>query len=79
MISQIEFVRMVSVQSETIDRYIRESKIIPDLEVPMSGNRTFKYFKEDTINKYVKEFGWQLILPSNMKAFRKTRLYKSCR
>ena len=67
MISQIEFVRMVSVQSETINRYMREGKIIPDLEVPMSGNRTFKYFKEDTINKHVKEFGWQLILPSNMK------------
>lgn len=67
MISQIEFVRMVSVQSETIDRYVREGRIIPDLEVPMSGNRTFKYFKEDTIDKYVKQFGWQLILPSNMK------------
>ena len=67
MISQIEFVRMVDVQSETIDRYIREGKIIPDLEVPMSGNRTFKYFREETINNYVKQFGWQLITPSNMK------------
>lgn len=67
MISQIEFVRMVDVQSETIDRYIREGKIIPDLEIPMSGNRTFKYFQEETINNYVKQFGWQLITPSNMK------------
>lgn len=67
MISQIEFVRMVDVQSETIDRYIREGKIIPDLEIPMSRNRTFKYFREETINNYVKQFGWQLITPSNMK------------
>ena len=67
MTSQIEFVRMVDVQSETIDRYIREGKIIPDIEIPMSGNRTFKYFREETINNYVKQFGWQLITPSNMK------------
>ena len=67
MISQIEFVRMVDVQSETIERYMRERKIISDLEIPMSGNRTFKYFKEETINEYAKQFGWQLILPSNMK------------
>lgn len=67
MVSQMEFVRMVSVQSETIDRYIREGKIIPDLEVPMSGSRTFKYFKEDSVSKYAKQFDWQLILPSNMK------------
>lgn len=67
MISQIEFVRMVDVQSETIDRYIREGKIIPDLEVPMSGNRTFKYFREETINNYVKQFRWQMITSSNMK------------
>ena len=58
---------MVDVQSETIDRYIREGKIIPDLKIPMSGNRTFKYFKEETINSYVKQFGWKLITPSNMK------------
>lgn len=66
LISQIEFVRMVDVQSETLGRYIREGKIIPDLEVPM-GVRSFKYFKEDTIKKYAKEFGWEIINAANMK------------
>lgn len=67
MISLIEFVRMVDVQSETVERYIREEKIVPDLVIPMGENRTFKYFKEITIDKYVKEFNWQLITPANMK------------
>jgi superfamily II DNA or RNA helicase len=31
MISQLEFVRMVDVQKETVERYIREGKIKPDL------------------------------------------------
>ncbi|MBZ9686808.1 DEAD/DEAH box helicase family protein [Clostridium estertheticum] len=66
LISQIEFVRMVDVQSETIERYIREGKIIPDLEVPM-GARSFKYFKEETVIKYVKEFDWEIINAANMK------------
>ena len=54
MISLIEFVRMVDVQSETVERYIREEMIVPDLEIPMGESRTFKYFKEVTIDKYVK-------------------------
>lgn len=66
LIFQIEFVRMVDVQSETIDRYIREGLIIPDLEIPM-GSRSFKYFKQDTIENYAKQFGWQLITAANMK------------
>ncbi len=51
---------MVDVQSETIERYIREGKIITDLEIPMGETRTFKYFKEETIDRYVKEFNWDL-------------------
>ncbi len=35
MISQIEFVRMVDVQSETVDRYIKDGKIKPDLFCPV--------------------------------------------
>lgn len=66
LISQIEFVRMVDVQSETLSRYIREGKIIPDLEVPM-GSRTFKYFSEETVKRYAKEFGWEIINAANMK------------
>lgn len=67
MISLIEFVRMVDVQSETVERYIREKRIVADLEIPMGKTRTFKYFKEENIYKYVEEFGWELITPANMK------------
>lgn len=66
LISQLEFIRMVDVQSETIERYIREEKILPDFEVPM-GSRSFKYFKKETIEKYAVEFSWELITPENMK------------
>ncbi len=67
MISQLEFVRMVDVQSETIERYIREGRLKPDLEVPVGDKRSFKYFKEDTVKKYASEFGWELITAANMK------------
>ena len=67
LISQLEFVRMVDVQAETIERYIREDKIEPDLVVPVGDNRSFKYFKEDTVKKYASEFGWDLITAANMK------------
>ena len=67
MISQMEFVRRVDVQTETIERYVREGKLIPDLVVPMSEYRTFKYFKEETLEKYAEEYGWTLIDDSNRK------------
>ena len=67
MISQLEFVRMVDVQKETIERYIREGKIAADLEVPLGDKRTFKYFKEATVENYAKEYGWDIITPANMK------------
>ena len=67
MISQMEFVRRVDVQSETIERYVREGKLIPDLVVPMSEYRTFKYFKEETLEKYALQYGWTLIDDSNRK------------
>lgn len=67
MISQMEFVRRVDVQSETIEKYLREGKLNPDLIVPMSEHRTFKYFKEETLARYAKEYGWQLIDDKNRK------------
>ena len=67
MISQMEFVRRVDVQSETIERYVREGKLVPDLIVPMSEHRTFKYFKEETLQKYAEQYGWTLIDDSNRK------------
>lgn len=67
MISQLEFVRRVDVQTETIERYVREGKLVPDLVVPMSEHRSFKYFKEETLEKYAKEHGWTIIDDSNRK------------
>ena len=67
MISQMEFVRRVDVQTETIERYVREGKLVPDLVVPMSEHRTFKYFKEETLQKYAEQYGWTLIDDSNRK------------
>lgn len=67
MISQLEFVRMVDVQAETIERYIRERKIIPDLSVPIGEKRSFNYFKEESIKLYAQQYGWDLITNTNMK------------
>lgn len=67
MISQMEFVRRVDVQTETIEKYVREGKLLPDLVVPMSEHRTFKYFKEETVEKYAVQYGWTLIDDSNRK------------
>ena len=67
MISQMEFVRRVDMQSETIERYVREGLLIPDLIVPMSEHRTFKYFKEETLSKYAQQYGWILIDDGNRK------------
>ncbi len=63
----MEFVRRVDVQTETIERYVREGKLVPDLVVPMSEHRTFKYFKEETLEKYAQQYGWTLIDDSNRK------------
>lgn len=67
MVSQMEFIRRVDVQSETIEKYVRDGKITPDLSVPMSEHRTFKYFKEETLEKYAVQYGWTLIDDSNRK------------
>lgn len=67
MISLMEFVRRVDVQSETIERYVREGRLVPDMVVPMSEHRTFKYFKEESLQKYAVEFGWTLIDDKNRK------------
>lgn len=69
MLSQMEFIRRVDVSAETVERYIREGEIIPDLIVPMSEHRTFKYFSEDTLNKSAEKFGWRIINDKNRKDF----------
>ena len=67
MISQMEFVRRVDVQSETIEKYIRNGDLIPDLVVPMSDSRRFCYFKEETLLSAAEQYGWQLIDDGNRK------------
>ena len=67
MVSQIAFVQMVDAQSEVIERYIREGKIVPDMEVPVGEHKSFKFFKKETVKSYAKEFGWTLITKENMK------------
>ena len=67
MLSQMEFVRRVNVQSETVERYIREGKIKPNLEVTMSEHRVFRYFKEETLEAAAEKFGWQVINDKNRK------------
>lgn len=67
MLSQMEFIRRVDVQSETVEKYIREGLIIPDLIVPMSEHRVFKYFKEETLDTAAEKFGWKIITDDNRK------------
>lgn len=67
MKSQLEFVRMVDVQSETVDRYVREGKIVPDMAVPIGEKRFFNYYREDTIIMYADKYDWDLITSDNIK------------
>ena len=67
MISQMEFIRRVDVQSETIERYVREGKLVPDLVVPMSEHRTYKFFKQESLERYAEQYDWKLIDDDNRK------------
>ena len=66
MISQIEFVRMVDVQSETVECYIKDGKVKPDLSIPFGDKRMLHYFREESIRNIAKQYGWDLITPQNM-------------
>lgn len=66
MISQIEFVRMVDVQSETVERYIKDGKVKPAPSIPFGDKRMFHYFREESIRNIAKQYGWDLITPQNM-------------
>jgi superfamily II DNA or RNA helicase len=68
MVSQIGFVQMVNVAEETIEKYIRDGKIVPDMEVPVEEHRSFRFFEKDSVRKYADEFGWTVITRDNMKA-----------
>ena len=67
MLSQMEFVRRVDIQEDTLEKYIQDGKIQPDIVVPISKSRVFKYFKEEKVKGYANQFGWTLITDSNRK------------
>ena len=68
MLSQMEFVRRVDAQAETIERYIRDGKLIPDLIVPMSDHRVFRFFTEENLRQSAEKYNWTLIDDDNRKA-----------
>ena len=68
MVSQIGFVQMVNVAEETVEKYIRDGRIVPDMEVPVGEHRSFRFFEKDTVKRYADEFGWTIITRDNMKA-----------
>ena len=61
LIKQDEIARYVSVQSDTIYKYIREGKIVPDKTV---GDK--KLFELDSIYAYAKQFGWEILDSNNI-------------
>lgn len=67
MYSQFELTRHVSVQSETISKYIRDGKIKADMEVPISESKILYYFNRERVKEFCKEFGWIEITASNRK------------
>ena len=67
MISVAEFIQMVNVQSETIEKYIRNGSIVPDSVIPQSGHRSVKLFKKGTVLNYANQFGWSVITDENRK------------
>lgn len=52
MYSEIELTRHVTAQEETISKYIKEKKIVPDMEVPISEHRTLYYFNKEREKEY---------------------------
>lgn len=63
----MEFVRRINVQSESVERYIKEGKIVADLVVPLSQMRVLRYFKSETLERYAAQFGWTIIDDDNRK------------
>lgn len=56
----------LDVQSETVERYIKDGKVKPDLSTPFGDKRMFHYFREESIRNIAKQYGWNLITPQNM-------------
>ena len=67
MYSEMELVRHVTAQEETISRYIKEGKIVPDMEIPIGEHRTLHYFNRERVKEYCQKYGWTEITSGNRK------------
>lgn len=67
MVSAAELIQMVNVQSETVEKYIREGAMIPDSVVSQSEHRSIQLFKKETVLHYARQFGWTVITDENRK------------
>ena len=67
MISTEELIKSIDVQEETIQRLLRTGEITPDLIKPKSEHRSISFFKEETVENYIKKFGWVRITDENRK------------
>ena len=68
MYSQMELTRHVTVQEETINKYIKDGKIVPDMIVPISEHKVLNYFNRERVKEYCELFGWVEITASNRKS-----------
>lgn len=67
MYSEMELVRHVTAQEETVSRYIREGKIVSDMDVPISEHKTLHFFNKERVKELCQKFGWIEITASNRK------------
>ncbi len=66
MYSEQELIRHLSVQkTQTLEEYIKNGKIIPDLVVDLSGTRKFRYFRKERVQEYSDRFGWTILTDDN--------------
>ncbi len=66
MISREEFIRKVSVHAKTVRRYIHMGEIIPDAVIQVSPHRSNDYYLPQSVIRYAKKYGWQLIDEGNL-------------
>lgn len=66
MISHFELISMVNVHSETVFRYIRDKKIIPD-RVIKRGSRSVYYFTPENVKELISKCDWHIISESNKR------------
>ena len=66
-LTQTELVKCFNVQKETVERYIKKGKLVPDRVEQFSDSRNVKYFLASKIPQYAEKFGWTVIYKKNRK------------